>query len=179
MSKKEKGVISDDARIVASIPTIEYLLDAGASVILMSHMGRPKGTPNPDYSLRPVADRLSELLHREVKFLPSDHVVDAEVEKAVKALKPGEVALLENTRYRAEEERTGKSSRSNSRGLPISLSTMHSARLIVRTLPMSVSRRFYRLQWDYSFRRKSRLWGRHSKRRSVLCIHLGRCESFG
>lgn len=108
MSKKEKGVISDDARIVASIPTIEYLLDAGASVILMSHMGRPKGTPNPDYSLRPVADRLSELLHREVKFLPSDHVVDAEVEKAVKALKPGEVALLENTRYRAEEEKNGE-----------------------------------------------------------------------
>lgn len=108
MSKKEKGVISDDARIVASIPTIEYLLDAGASVVLMSHMGRPKGTPNPDFSLRPVADRLSKLLQREVKFLPSDRVVDAEAEKAVKDLKPGEVALLENTRYRAEEEKNGE-----------------------------------------------------------------------
>ena len=108
MSKKEKGVISDDARIVASIPTIEYLLDAGASVVLMSHMGRPKGTPNPDFSLRPVADRLSKLLQREVKFLPSDRVVDAEAEKAVRDLKPGEVALLENTRYRAEEEKNGE-----------------------------------------------------------------------
>ena len=108
MSKKEKGVISDDARIVASIPTIEYLLDAGASVVLMSHMGRPKGTPNPDFSLRPVADRLSKLLQREVKFLPSDRVVDEKVEKAVKDLKPGEVALLENTRYRAEEEKNGE-----------------------------------------------------------------------
>lgn len=108
MSKKEMGVISDDARIVASIPTIEYLLDAGASVVLMSHMGRPKGTPNPDFSLRPVADRLSKLLQREVKFLPSDRVVDDEVEKAVRDLKPGEVALLENTRYRAEEEKNGE-----------------------------------------------------------------------
>ena len=108
MSKKEKGVISDDARIVASIPTIEYLLDAGACVVLMSHMGRPKGTPNPDFSLRPVADRLSKLLQREVKFLPSDRVVDEEVEKDVKDLKPGEVALLENTRYRAEEEKNGE-----------------------------------------------------------------------
>lgn len=108
MSKREKGVISDDARIVASIPTIQYLLDHGASVVLISHLGRPKGTANPDLTLRPVATRLSELLKREVKFFQSDVVVDEEVEKSARTLKAGDVALLENTRYRLEDEKNGE-----------------------------------------------------------------------
>ncbi len=102
-SKENPEEIADDARIVAALPTIEYLIDNGAKVILMSHLGRPKGEPNPDYSLKPVAKRLAELLDQEVKFLDSDIVVDDSVKASVEELKEGEVALLQNTRYRKEE----------------------------------------------------------------------------
>lgn len=102
-SKTNKGEITDDSRIKAALPTIEYLLDNGAKVILMSHLGRPKGEANPDFSLAPVAKRLEELLKKPVKFLDSDVVVDDEVRKGVDELKEGEVALLQNTRYRKEE----------------------------------------------------------------------------
>lgn len=104
----KEGVITDDKRITAALPTIEYLLENGAAVILMSHLGRPKGQPNHDFTLAPVAAHIAELLGKPVKFIASDAVVDAEVEAAAAALQPGEVMLLENVRYRAEEEKNGE-----------------------------------------------------------------------
>ena len=97
------GRVTDDTRIVAALPTIEYLIEHGAKVILMSHLGRPKGKVVPEMSLRPAAKRLSELLGREVKFLPD--CVGPEVEAAVAAMKPGDVVLLENTRFHPEEKK--------------------------------------------------------------------------
>ena len=105
MSKVNPEEISDDSRIVAALPTIKYLVENGSKVILMSHMGRPKGEANPKYCLSPVAKRLEELLGQEVKFIASDVVVDDEVRAKVDELKEGEVALLQNTRYRKEEEK--------------------------------------------------------------------------
>ena len=98
------GVITDDTRIVAALPTIKYLIKNGAKIVLMSHRGRPKGEPNEDYSLQPVAKRLSELLDINVKFLKSNVVVDENIKTEIKNLKSGEVVLLENTRFRKEEE---------------------------------------------------------------------------
>ena len=97
------GKISDDTRIVAALPTINYLRDHGAKVVILSHLGRPKGEPNDDFSLHPVAERLSERLGSHVNFIKSDVVVDDKVSEAVKNLAPSEVALLENVRYRSEE----------------------------------------------------------------------------
>lgn len=97
-----EGRITDDRRIRATVPTIQYLLDHGAAVILMSHLGRPKGKPTPEFRLDPVAQRLSEILGIPVKKL--DDCVGPEVEKAVKEMKPGEVILLENLRFHPEEE---------------------------------------------------------------------------
>jgi phosphoglycerate kinase len=96
------GIVTDDTRIRSALPTIEHLLKAGASVVVMSHLGRPKGKKNPDFSMAPVAKRFSELLGKPVT-LASD-VIGAEVEKAAAALKAGEVLLLENVRFYAEEE---------------------------------------------------------------------------
>jgi phosphoglycerate kinase len=98
----EDGRVTEDTRIRAALPTIEYCLKAGAAVLLASHLGRPKGTPDPRYSLRPVATKLEELLGRPVPLLPD--CVGPEVEAAAAALKPGEVVLLENLRFHAEEE---------------------------------------------------------------------------
>ena len=98
------GVITDTNRITAALPTIKYLLENGASVILMSHLGRPKGKPNPDYTMRPVAEKLAELLEMPVAFADSDKVVDDAVRAEARYLIPGEVMLLQNLRYRAEEE---------------------------------------------------------------------------
>jgi phosphoglycerate kinase len=98
----QDGQITDDRRIRESLPTIQYLLERGAKVILMSHLGRPKGKPDPQYSLRPVAERLSELLGRPVRFL--EDCVGEAVEQAVQAMAPGEVVLLENLRFHPEEE---------------------------------------------------------------------------
>ena len=97
------GKISDDTRIVAALPTINYLRDHGAKVVILSHLGRPKGEPNDDFSLYSVAERLSEKLGSHVNFIKSDVVVDDKVSEAVKNLAPSEVALLENVRYRSEE----------------------------------------------------------------------------
>ena len=97
------GRITDDIRITSALPTVKYLMDNDARVILMSHMGRPKGEAKPEFSLRPVADRLSQLLGKDVIFAASDAVVDENVKKTADALLPGQVMLLENVRYRAEE----------------------------------------------------------------------------
>ncbi|SHE98664.1 phosphoglycerate kinase [Marinitoga hydrogenitolerans DSM 16785] len=91
------GKITNDKRIKAALPTIKHALNEGAKVILLSHLGRPKGEPKPEFSLKPVSERLSELLNQEVKFVPE--VIGEEVKKAVEGLKEGEVLLLENTRY--------------------------------------------------------------------------------
>lgn len=101
----ENQNITDDIRIRSSLPTIEYLVDHGAKVILMSHLGRPKGEANPKYSLLPVANRLSELLNKQVVFAKDDMVVSEGVKDQIEKLKDGEVALLENTRFRKEEEK--------------------------------------------------------------------------
>lgn len=97
--------ITDTTRIEASLPTINYLLENGASVVLMSHLGRPKGEYKEKFSLAPVAKKLSELLKKDVKFVASKVVVDDEVKSKIKDLKPGEVALLENTRFVKGEEK--------------------------------------------------------------------------
>ncbi|MEK6612193.1 MAG: phosphoglycerate kinase [Gemmatimonadota bacterium] len=99
----EGGSVSDDTRIRAAIPTLQVLIKGGARVVLCSHLGRPKGKPEPKYSLAPVARRLQELLKKPVSFVPS--VVGADAETATRALGDGEVLLLENTRFEAGEEK--------------------------------------------------------------------------
>lgn len=97
------GSITDDTRIRAALPTIKYLEEKGAKIVLMSHLGRPKGEAKKEFSLAPVSDRLSELLGRRVLFCPSDVVVDDSVRAELRMLKASEVALLENVRFRKEE----------------------------------------------------------------------------
>ncbi len=97
------GKVTDDKRIKASLPTIQYVLDQGASLILMSYLGRPKGGPDPEFSLKAASEVLSSLLGKPVKMAPD--CVGPEVEKMAKALKPGEVLMLENTRFHAGEEK--------------------------------------------------------------------------
>ena len=99
--KMENGVITSDKRIVASLPTIKYLIKNGAKVILCSHLGRPKGEVNPEFSMKPVAERLSELLGQEVKM--ADDVVGESAQKLAASLKDGEVLLLENVRFEPGE----------------------------------------------------------------------------
>ena len=98
----KEGVVKDATRIKAALPTIKYILDEGASVVVMSHFGRPKGQKNPDFSMAPIAKEFEKLLGRPVKLAPD--VIGPEVEAEVKALKPGEVLLLENVRFYKEEE---------------------------------------------------------------------------
>lgn len=97
------GAITDDTRIRAALPTIEYLRNSGAKIIIMSHMGRPKGEADMQYTLAPVAKRLGELLGCDVTFVTSPQVVDDAVVKAAEGLSEGQVMLLENTRFRKEE----------------------------------------------------------------------------
>ncbi len=99
----QDGVITDENRIVAALPTIQKLIKEGGKVILCSHMGKPKGEPKPELSLAPVAKRLSEKLGKEVVFAKDDTVVGENAKKAVAQMKDGDVVLLENTRYRKEE----------------------------------------------------------------------------
>ena len=102
------GKITDENRLVAALPTIKKLIADGGKVILCSHLGKPKGEPKPELSLAPVAVRLSELLGQEVKFAADDNVVGDNAKAAVAAMKDGEVVLLQNTRYRAEETKNGE-----------------------------------------------------------------------
>lgn len=99
LSKDGNHTISDDTRIKAALPTIDYLLENNAKVILMSHLGRPKGEANPEFSLKPVAEWLENHYGEKFHFLPSDVVVDEKVKEEVEKLENGNLALLENTRY--------------------------------------------------------------------------------
>jgi phosphoglycerate kinase len=100
------GRITDDTRIEAALPSIRHVLEKGGRLILASHLGRPKGKPEPKYSLKPVANRLSELLGKPVQFAPD--CMGPEVEKMVAALKNGDVVLLENLRFHSEEEKNDR-----------------------------------------------------------------------
>ena len=102
------GKITDENRLIAALPTIKKLINDGGKVILCSHLGKPKGEPLPEMSLAPVAKRLSELLGKEVKFAPDNEVVGPNAKAAVDAMNDGDVVLLENTRYRAEETKNGE-----------------------------------------------------------------------
>ena len=104
----KEGKITDENRLVAALPTIKKLISDGGKVILCSHLGKPKGEPKPELSLAPVAKRLSELLGQPVLFAKDDNVVGENAKKAVSEMKDGEVVLLENTRYRAEETKNGE-----------------------------------------------------------------------
>ena len=104
----KNGVITDENRIVAALPTIKKLIADGGKVILCSHLGKPKGEPKPELSLAPVAKRLSEYLGKEVVFAADDEVVGENAKKAVAEMKDGDVVLLQNTRYRAEETKNGE-----------------------------------------------------------------------
>lgn len=102
------GVITDDIRITSAMPTIEYLIEKGAKVILMSHMGRPDGQPDMKYTLKPVAERIGKLLGRDIVFVSAPEVVNKQVREAAEILKPGDVMLLENVRFRKEETKNGE-----------------------------------------------------------------------
>ena len=102
------GVITDENRIVAALPTIKKLIADGGKVILCSHLGKPKGEPKPELSLAPVAKRLSELLGKDVVFAADANVVGANAKAAIEKMNDGDVVLLENTRYRAEETKNGE-----------------------------------------------------------------------
>ena len=102
------GVITDENRIVAALPTIKKLIADGGKVILCSHLGKPKNGPEEKFSLAPVAKRLSELLGQEVVFADDDNVVGEKAKAAVAAMKDGDVVLLQNTRFRKEETKNGE-----------------------------------------------------------------------
>ena len=104
----KEGVITDENRINAALPTIQKLINDGAKVILCSHLGKPKNGPEAKFSLAPVAKRLSEKLGKEVVFAADDTVVGENAKAAVAAMNDGDVVLLENTRFRAEETKNGE-----------------------------------------------------------------------
>ena len=104
----QDGKITDEKRLVAALPTLKKLIADGGKLILCSHLGKPKGEPKPELSLAPVAARLSELLGQEVKFAADDNVVGPNAKAAADAMQDGDVILLQNTRYRAEETKNGE-----------------------------------------------------------------------
>lgn len=104
----KEGNITNDKRIKSSLPTIEYLVEQEAKVILMSHLGRPKGEAKEEFSLKPVANRLEELLNKKIVFAKDDQVVSDKVREEIETLKDGDIALLQNTRFRKEETKNGE-----------------------------------------------------------------------
>lgn len=104
----DNGEITDDIRIKSALPTIKYILDNKGKTVIMSHLGRPKGEAKPEFSLKPIAKRLSELLEQEVKFADDDNVVSEKTKSLVTDMKDGDVVLLQNTRYRKEETKNGE-----------------------------------------------------------------------
>ncbi|HEV8053098.1 MAG TPA: phosphoglycerate kinase, partial [Parachlamydiaceae bacterium] len=102
----KQGRITDDSRIVASLPSIRYVLDQGGAVVLMSHLGRPKNGSTPDLSLKPCAERLSQLLGKEVLMAPD--CIGPQTEKMVGSLKSGQILMLENLRFHEAEEHPEK-----------------------------------------------------------------------
>lgn len=104
----ENSNITDDIRIRSSLPSINYILENGGSVVLMSHLGRPDGEPDSKFSLTPVAKKIADLLNQEVVFAEYDEVVNDQVKKMAGRLLPGEVMLLQNTRFRKEETKNGE-----------------------------------------------------------------------
>jgi phosphoglycerate kinase len=102
----KEGKIKDDTRIQAALPTIKYVLDKGASLVLLSHLGRPDGEVKPEFSLKPTADALAKLLGKEVKFAPD--CIGENIVTMAKALKPGEIMVCENTRFHKEEDMKAK-----------------------------------------------------------------------
>ncbi len=134
----ENGVITSDKRITASLPTIQAILDDGGKVILCSHLGRPKGEADPQFSLKPVADKLSELLKLSVVFADDDRVTGQKADEIVKAFKQSEnkVLLLQNTRFRAEETKMPVTLPRNWPPMEMFLSMMPLVRRIVPIRPM-------------------------------------------
>lgn len=124
------GVITNDKRIVAALPTIQYLIDHQAKVILCSHLGRPKGEYKEEFSLAPVAARLSELLGQPVELAQDKEVVGENAKALSFAMHPGDVILLENVRFRKEETKTKSPSR---RSLPVWLTSMSTMHLVPHT----------------------------------------------
>lgn len=104
----DKGEITDDIRIKSAIPTIKYILENGGKAVIMSHLGRPKGEAKPEFSLAPISKRLSELLGKDVVFADDDNVVSDKTKELVSKMGNGDVVLLQNTRYRAEETKNGE-----------------------------------------------------------------------
>jgi phosphoglycerate kinase len=107
--KIQDGVITDETRIQGALPTIKYLIDGGAKIILCSHRGKPKGKYDPELTLKPVADRLSEILGQKIYFKSDGQVITQEIKDTIDQLEPGEIALLDNTRFRIEETENGES----------------------------------------------------------------------
>lgn len=104
----DKGEITDDIRIKSALPTIKYIIDNGGKAVIMSHLGRPKGEAKPEFSLKPISEKLSELLGKKVTFADDDKVVSEKTKNIVNDMKEGEVVLLQNTRYRSEETKNGE-----------------------------------------------------------------------
>ena len=104
----DKGEITDDIRIKSALPTIKYIIDNGGKAVIMSHLGRPKGEAKPEFSLKPISEKLSELLGKKVTFADDDQVVSEKTKNIVNDMKEGEVVLLQNTRYRSEETKNGE-----------------------------------------------------------------------
>jgi phosphoglycerate kinase len=134
----EGGKITDDERIVRTLPTIKHAVEAGAKVILASHLGRPKGGPAPEFSLEPCGARLSELTGYEV-LLPDDCLGDA-ARKVIADQRKNQVVLLENLRFHAEEEKDDPGSRKSSPSCAMSTSTTLSAPPIARMPRCTLSR---------------------------------------
>ena len=152
------GEITNDKRIVAALPTIKYLKDHGAKVILCSHLGRPKGEYKPEFSLAPVAAKLSEYLGQEVKLAEDPEVVGANAKAMAAELKDGDVMLLENVRYRKEETKNEEVFSKELASLADILLTTHLVLHTEHTAQQQVLPHIFRLFAVFLSKRKSSSW---------------------